>query len=125
MYSCIFGNWLDLHSGGIDLLFPHHENEEAQCCAYHDVKQWVGHWVHTGNFAYIYINDKIFQKLLKKLITNLVFFQGHLKLPNGGKMSKSLKNFITIKDFLQHHSADHFRMLCLISNYRNGNETNY
>jgi cysteinyl-tRNA synthetase len=57
-----------------------------------------------------------------KPIINLVFFQGHLKLPNGGKMSKSLKNFITIKEFLQHHSADQFRMLCLISNYRNGNE---
>ena len=52
IYSCIFGSWLDLHSGGIDLLFPHHENEEAQCCAYHGVPQWVGHWVHTGNILY-------------------------------------------------------------------------
>jgi len=43
---------LDLHSGGIDLLFPHHENEEAQCCAYHEVGQWVGHWIHTGNILH-------------------------------------------------------------------------
>ena len=47
--SHVFGPWLDVHSGGIDLLYPHHENEEAQCCAYHEKKQWVGHWIHSSN----------------------------------------------------------------------------
>lgn len=46
--SHIFGRWVDVHSGGIDLLFPHHENEEAQCCAYHETSQWVGHWIHSS-----------------------------------------------------------------------------
>nr|CAH0106077.1 unnamed protein product [Daphnia galeata] len=92
MASHIFGSWVDVHSGGIDLLFPHHENEEAQCCAYHGISQWVGHWIHS----------------------NL------LHLPNGAKMSKSLKNSITVKEFLQTYSAEQFRMMCVISNYRNG-----
>lgn len=49
MASHVFGRDLDIHSGGIDLKFPHHENEEAQSCAYHDVKQWVNYWIHAGN----------------------------------------------------------------------------
>ncbi|XP_046461967.1 probable cysteine--tRNA ligase, mitochondrial [Daphnia pulex] len=92
MASHIFGSWVDVHSGGIDLLFPHHENEEAQCCAYHGTSQWVGHWIHS----------------------NL------LHLPNGAKMSKSLKNSITVREFLETYSAEQFRMMCVISNYRNG-----
>ena len=47
--SYVFGSWVDVHSGGIDLLFPHHENEEAQCCAYHGTQQWVGHWIHSSS----------------------------------------------------------------------------
>lgn len=46
--SHYFGSSVDIHSGGVDLLFPHHENEEAQCCAYHNVDDWVSHWIHTG-----------------------------------------------------------------------------
>lgn len=46
--SHYFGSSVDIHSGGIDLLFPHHENEEAQCCAYHNVDDWVKHWIYTG-----------------------------------------------------------------------------
>lgn len=91
MASYVFGSWVDVHSGGIDLLFPHHENEEAQCCAYHEIPQWVGHWIHS----------------------NL------LRLSGGTKMSKSLKNTVSIKEFLQTYSADQFRMMCLISSYRN------
>ena len=51
-----FGNVVDLHSGAIDLMFPHHENEESQCCAFHGVDQWVNYWLHAGksNFNSIY-----------------------------------------------------------------------
>ncbi len=57
--SHIFGSWVDVHSGGIDLLFPHHENEEAQCCAYHGISQWVGHWIHSSKWR-IHINKMLF-----------------------------------------------------------------
>jgi cysteinyl-tRNA synthetase len=79
MASQIFGNQLDFHAGGIDLKFPHHENEEAQSCVYHNVDDWVSYWVHTG----------------------------HLHLPGQkDKMSKSLKNTVSIRDMLQKYSAN-------------------
>ncbi|KAL1139039.1 hypothetical protein AAG570_009100 [Ranatra chinensis] len=90
--SILLGPNIDLHSGGVDLIFPHHENEEAQSCAYHDTKQWVNYWIHTG----------------------------HLYLKGDVKMSKSLKNTISIKDFLSEYTSDDLRMFCLISPYRNG-----
>ncbi|XP_011863318.1 PREDICTED: probable cysteine--tRNA ligase, mitochondrial [Vollenhovia emeryi] len=92
--SAVFGNSVDMHSGGIDLVFPHHENEEAQSCCYHDVDQWVNYWLHCG----------------------------HLSLKGDVKMSKSLKNTISIQDYLEHYSANHLRMLCLLSHYRNAIE---
>jgi cysteinyl-tRNA synthetase len=84
MASAIFGNNMDIHSGGIDLAFPHHDNELAQAeaspyqsesmpllivppQAYHNCSPWVNYFIHTG----------------------------HLHI-EGLKMSKSLKNFITI-----------------------------
>ncbi|XP_016917911.1 probable cysteine--tRNA ligase, mitochondrial isoform X2 [Apis cerana] len=88
--STVFGNSVDIHSGGIDLMFPHHENEEAQSCSYHEVEQWVNYWIHCG----------------------------HLSLKDV-KMSKSLKNVISIKEFLKKYTANQFRMLCLLSNYKN------
>lgn len=91
-HSTVFGNSIDLHSGGIDLIFPHHENEEAQSCCYHKIDQWVNYWLHFG----------------------------HLNLKDDVKMSKSLKNTIKIKDHLLNYSANEFRMLCLLSKYRNG-----
>ncbi|KAH8269595.1 hypothetical protein KR018_009997, partial [Drosophila ironensis] len=90
--SLFFGQSLDFHAGGMDLRFPHHENEEAQCCARYKTKQWVNYWVHTG--------------------------QLHL----GGdqrKMSKSLQNTISVTELLDRYTADEFRMACLLSNYRN------
>ncbi|XP_024883349.1 cysteine--tRNA ligase, mitochondrial [Temnothorax curvispinosus] len=92
--SAVFGNSIDMHSGGVDLIFPHHENEEAQSCCYHDVDQWVNYWLHCG----------------------------HLSLKGDVKMSKSLKNTISIQDYLENYSANHLRMLCLLSHYRNGIE---
>lgn len=66
-----------VHAGGIDLKFPHHTNEIAQSEAYRQAGDWIPHWVHTG----------------------------HLHI-DGMKMSKSLKNFITIQDFLADYTTD-------------------
>lgn len=87
--SGVFGSLLHIHSGGIDLQFPHHNNEIAQTEAFYDQPTWTQYWLHTGHL--------------------------HIK---GCKMSKSLKNFITIKDFLAEHSPHTFRMLCLTAGYR-------
>jgi cysteinyl-tRNA synthetase len=81
MASMAFGASMDIHSGGIDLAFPHHDNELAQSEAYHNVHQWVNYFLHTG----------------------------HLSI-EGQKMSKSLKNFITIKEALRKYSARQLRL---------------
>lgn len=47
--SSVFGSQLDIHSGGIDLAFPHHENEIAQSEAYHQCEQWGNYFLHSGN----------------------------------------------------------------------------
>uniref|UniRef100_A0A8C6U4Z7 Probable cysteine--tRNA ligase, mitochondrial n=1 Tax=Neogobius melanostomus TaxID=47308 RepID=A0A8C6U4Z7_9GOBI len=91
--SSVFGSQLDIHSGGIDLAFPHHENEIAQSEAHHQCGQWCNYFLHSGHL--------------------------HLK-GRAEKMSKSLKNYITIKDFLQSYSASEFRMFCLLTKYRSG-----
>ncbi len=83
MATSIFGNRLDIHAGGIDLAFPHHENEIAQCQG-HSGKQWVNYFLHTG----------------------------HLNI-NGCKMSKSLKNFLTISDILKENNPVNLRILFL------------
>ena len=48
MASKYFGEKLDIHSGGGDLMFPHHQSEEAQSCSYHGHDQWVNYWMHAG-----------------------------------------------------------------------------
>ncbi|XP_039182677.1 probable cysteine--tRNA ligase, mitochondrial isoform X1 [Crotalus tigris] len=92
--SLVFGGHLDIHTGGIDLAFPHHENEIAQCEAYHQCEQWGNYFLHSG----------------------------HLHIRGSKKMSKSLKNYITIKDFLKEFSSDQFRMFCLRTKYSSGVE---
>lgn len=87
-----FGSTLDFHSGGRDLVFPHHHNEIVQCCAYLGTTQWATHWLHAG----------------------------HLHLPESVKMSKSLSNTISIRDMLAKYSSNEFRLFCLLSHYRNG-----
>ena len=84
MASMAFGSNMDIHSGGIDLAFPHHDNELAQSEAYHDCQQWVNYFLHTG----------------------------HLSI-EGQKMSKSLKNFITIREALGKYSARQLRLTFL------------
>ena len=71
MTHALFGPKVDIHSGGVDLKFPHHTNEIAQCEAHNCSDHWVSYWIHTG----------------------------HLHI-DGRKMSKSLKNFITIKEYM-------------------------
>jgi len=75
---------MDIHSGGIDLAFPHHDNELAQSEAYHDCQKWVNYFLHTG----------------------------HLSI-EGQKMSKSLKNFITIQEALRKYTARQLRLAFL------------
>lgn len=89
--SRIFGNNIDIHAGGLDLKFPHHENEEAQSCIFHGTTQWVNNWIHTGHLHVIGQSEK---------------------------MSKSLKNTIGINEMLESHSSNDFRMACMLSNYR-------
>ena len=69
MASEILGESMDIHSGGVDLKFPHHDNELAQSEAYHGNDHWIRYFLHSG----------------------------HLTIA-GCKMSKSLKNFITIQE---------------------------
>lgn len=83
MSTAIFGSTLDIHAGGIDLAFPHHENEIAQCQG-HSGHSWVNYFLHTG----------------------------HLNI-NGLKMSKSLKNFLTIGDILETTTPENLRLLFL------------
>ncbi|XP_034521367.1 probable cysteine--tRNA ligase, mitochondrial isoform X2 [Ailuropoda melanoleuca] len=89
--SLVFGRQLDIHSGGADLAFPHHENEIAQCEAFHQCRQWGNYFLHSGHL--------------------------HVK-GKEEKMSKSLKNYITIKDFLKTFPPDVFRLFCMRSAYR-------
>jgi len=83
------GNHFDIHAGGIDLVFPHHENEIAQSEGF-SKKKFVNYWFHNE----------------------------HL-LVNGQKMSKSLGNFFTLRDLLQKgHNPKAIRYLLLSANYR-------
>ncbi|KAG7660656.1 CYR1 [[Candida] subhashii] len=82
MASDMTGETMDIHSGGIDLCFPHHDNELAQSEAYFDNKQWVNYFMHNG----------------------------HLHI-QGQKMSKSLKNFITIDEALNDFSSRQLRLV--------------
>lgn len=84
------GDSFDIHGGGIDLIFPHHENELAQSKAALAVKSLAGHWMHNGL----------------------------LNLPGDVKMSKSLGNSLFIGAALKKHSADAIRLWRLQSHYR-------
>ncbi|XP_046394235.1 cysteine--tRNA ligase, cytoplasmic [Ischnura elegans] len=89
MASAICGDTLDIHTGGVDLKFPHHDNELAQAEAYFDCEQWVQYFLHSG----------------------------HLTIA-GCKMSKSLKNFVTIKEALKKNSARQLRLAFLLHSWK-------
>jgi len=83
------GNTLDIHGGGQDLVFPHHENEIAQSECFTGTKPFVKYWLHNG---LVQLGEE--------------------------KMSKSLGNLITIKEALEKYSADAIRIFALSSHYR-------
>ncbi|MDE1767963.1 MAG: cysteine--tRNA ligase [Candidatus Micrarchaeota archaeon] len=85
----IFGKQYDIHGGAIELIFPHHTNEIAQAQAAFGVKPYVRYWMHTG-----------------------------IMLIKGEKMSKSLKNFIRIRDLLKAYDPEALRLLVASTHYR-------
>ncbi len=87
MANKYLGDEIDIHGGGIDLIFPHHENEIAQSEAYSG-KKFARYWVHNG-----------------------------LVMINGTKMSKSLGNFLTVKDALKEYFPEEIRYAILTHNY--------
>jgi len=94
---------IDIHSGGLDLKFPHHDNEIAQSEAYYDCDCWVTNWWHTG---YLHIKGLLWFNESFDDNNNL-----HIK---GKKMSKSEKNFISIKNILETYTPKQLRFLFLI-----------
>lgn len=84
-----FGSQYDIHGGGIDLIFPHHEAEITQMEAVSGKSPMVRYWLHTG-----------------------------FLMVSGEKMSKSLKNFITIRDLLKDFDGDVIRFFILNKHYR-------
>ncbi|XP_008556056.1 cysteine--tRNA ligase, cytoplasmic [Microplitis demolitor] len=89
MASAICGSSMDIHTGGVDLKFPHHDNELAQSEAYYNNDNWVRYFLHSG----------------------------HLTIA-GCKMSKSLKNFITINEVLKKHTARQLRLAFLLHSWK-------
>ncbi|KAF2905309.1 hypothetical protein ILUMI_00863 [Ignelater luminosus] len=89
MASAICGPTLDIHTGGVDLKFPHHDNEIAQSEAHFGSREWVKYFLHSG----------------------------HLTI-QGCKMSKSLKNFVTIQQALAKYSARQLRFAFLLHSWR-------
>lgn len=94
MSACHLGKHFDIHGGGQDLQFPHHENEIAQSEGAHDCSM-VNYWMHNG-FVRV-VNDKDGQE---------------------EKMSKSLGNFFTIRDVLKGYDAEVVRFFILRAHYR-------
>ncbi|WP_025820073.1 cysteine--tRNA ligase [Shewanella marina] len=88
MNSKHLGIHFDIHGGGSDLQFPHHENEIAQSCCAHDTP-YVNYWMHTG-----------------------------MVMVDKEKMSKSLGNFFTIRDVLEHYDPETVRYFLLSGHYR-------
>ncbi len=89
MSSRYLGAIFDIHGGGQDLTFPHHENELAQSRCAHGTPVFARYWMHNG---YLTIH--------------------------GDKMSKSLGNFFTVRDLLSHYSGEVIRFALLSTHYR-------
>lgn len=89
MASAILGSSIDIHTGGYDLKFPHHDNELAQAEAYFGNDHWVHYFLHSG----------------------------HLTIA-GCKMSKSLKNFVTIRDAIKRNTSRQIRLAFLLHSWK-------
>ncbi len=88
MSSKLLGNDFDIHGGGNDLIFPHHENECAQSCCAFEGSKFAHYWVHSG-----------------------------MLMVDGVKMSKSLGNFYTLDEVLAKAPAEALRLLFLTAHY--------
>lgn len=88
MINKLFGKKIDIHAGGVDLKFPHHENEIAQSIALNN-NYIANYWMHNG----------------------------HINIDNQ-KMSKSLGNFILAKDFIKEHTANVIKIALFNTHYR-------
>ncbi len=89
MSEAHLGESFDIHGGGLDLIFPHHENEIAQSTCAHGGKTFARYWVHNG---YLTVN--------------------------GEKMSKSLGNFFTVRDLLEQAPGEAIRFYMMGTHYR-------
>jgi cysteinyl-tRNA synthetase len=89
MNAAINGAHFDIHAGGEDLIFPHHENEIAQSVCAHDGKPYVNYWMHNG-----------------------------FLMVEGKKMSKSLGNFLLVHDLIKQHPPEALRLVLLSAHYR-------
>lgn len=89
MIGKLLGNSIDLHGGGQDLIFPHHENEIAQGTCAHAGEQYCRYWVHNGFITV-----------------------------NGQKMSKSLGNVLLVRDLLKKYDGEVMRFAMLTTHYR-------
>ncbi|WP_230474622.1 cysteine--tRNA ligase [Dyella monticola] len=89
MSAAHLGETIDIHAGGVDLLFPHHENEIAQSTCAHGGKVFARWWLHNGMLTF-----------------------------GGTKMSKSLGNIEKVHDLLKHHPAEALRYALLSAHYR-------
>jgi cysteinyl-tRNA synthetase len=89
MSAAYLGDVFDIHGGGLDLVFPHHENEIAQSRCAHGTPTMANYWMHNG-FLQI----------------------------EGAKMSKSDGNFVTISELLQDYPGDVLRLMMLTTHYR-------
>ena len=89
MIENALGDQIDIHGGGRDLIFPHHESEIAQSESFTGKKPYVQYWMHTGMVMY-----------------------------EGEKMSKSLGNLVLVEDLLKQYSPNKIRWLLLSHHYR-------
>ena len=89
MAKAYLGKVFDIHAGGLDLIFPHHENEIAQSCCAHDSKHMANYWLHNG---FVTMNDE--------------------------KMSKSLGNIVSVKDAADKYRGETLRAALLSAHYR-------
>ncbi|MDO4183885.1 MAG: cysteine--tRNA ligase [Rhodospirillales bacterium] len=88
MSSKYLGNSFDIHGGGADLIFPHHENECAQSLCAHPNDTFANYWVHAG-----------------------------MLMVDGVKMSKSLGNFYTVNELIAQYPAEALRLLFISTHY--------
>ena len=89
MVETYLGDEIDIHGGGQDLIFPHHENEIAQSCSAHNSNRYAKYWVHNG-----YLNME------------------------GEKMSKSIGNIVTVNELLKKYDGEVIRLALLSTHYR-------